>query len=257
MNIIVCIKRVPQTAEAEVRVDSSGKDIEKERLTFDINEYDAYALEEAVLFKEKFGGTVTALTAGDADSQEVLRIALAKGADHAIRVKAEDFGDVDALKTARMLQAAIARTPYDIIFCGAIATDDGYSQVGLILAQLLEIPHATLVTRIEAAESKADIHRELEGGLIEHLEMSLPAVVGVQSGINVPRYASLIAIRKAAKKEIEALGAAELGLEDLTPNAEIERLFVPPVTKQAEILSGEPAEVSDRIAGIIKEKGLL
>jgi electron transfer flavoprotein beta subunit len=257
LNIIVCIKRVPQTAEAEVRVDSSGKDIEKERLTFDINEYDAYALEEAVLFKEKFGGTVTALTVGDAESQEVLRIALAKGADNAIRVKAEDFGDLDALKTARMLQAAIARRPYDIIFCGAIATDDAYSQVGMILGQLLEIPHATLVTKIEARDGKADIHRELEGGLIEHLEMSLPAVVGVQSGINVPRYASLIAIRKAAKKEIEALGPAELGLEDLTLNAEIEKLFVPPVTKQAEILSGEPAEISDRVAAIVKEKGLL
>jgi electron transfer flavoprotein beta subunit len=257
LNIIVCVKRVPQTAEAEVRVDSSSKDIDKERLTFDINEYDAYALEEAVLFKEKFGGTVTALTVGPADSQEVLRIALAKGADHAVRIKAEDFGDLDALKTAHLLRTAVKKMPFDIIFCGAIATDDGYSQVGMILAQLLEIPHATLVTKIEASEGKADIRRELEGGLLEHLEMSLPAVVGVQSGINVPRYASLIAIRKAAKKEIEALGAPELAVGDLILNAEIEKLFVPPVTKRAEILSGDPGEVSERLAGIIKEKGLL
>lgn len=257
MNIIVCIKRVPQTAEAEVRVDSSGKDIDKERLTFDINEYDAYALEEAVLFKEKFEGTVTAITVGPPDSQEVLRIGLAKGADSAVRVKAEDFGELDTLKTARLLEAAIKEIPYDIIFCGAIATDDGYSQVGMILAQMLEIPHATLVTKIDSNENKADIHRELEGGLLEHLEMSMPAVIGVQSGINVPRYASLIAIKRAAKKEIKALGASELGLSDLTLNAEIEKLFVPPVTKRAEILSGDPGQVSEKLTGIIKEKGLI
>jgi electron transfer flavoprotein beta subunit len=257
LNIIVCVKRVPQTAEADVRVDSSGKDIEKERLTFDINEYDAYALEEAVLFREKYQGAVTAITVGPPDSQEVLRIALAKGADQAIRIKAEDFGDLDALKTAQLLKAAIKGMQADIIFCGAIATDDAYSQVGMILAQLLEMPHATLVTRIEAAQGKADIHRELEGGLLEHLEMSLPAVIAVQSGINVPRYASLIAIRKAAKKEIEAIGATELAGAELQVNGEIESLFVPPVTKKAEILSGDPAEVSDRLAGIIKEKGLI
>jgi electron transfer flavoprotein beta subunit len=257
LDIIVCIKRVPQTAEAEVRVDSSGKDIEKERLTFDINEYDAYALEEAVLFKEKFQGTVTAVTVGPPESQEVLRIALAKGADNAVRIKAEDFGDLDTLKTARLLEKGIKDTPFSVIFCGAIATDDGYSQVGMILAQLLEIPHATLVTKIDAAEGKADIHRELEGGLLEHLEMSLPAVIGVQSGINVPRYASLIAIRRAAKKEITTLGASELDIDDLTLNAEIDRLFVPPVTKRAEILSGDPGEVSEKLVGIIKEKGLL
>jgi electron transfer flavoprotein beta subunit len=257
LNVVVCVKRVPQTAEAEVRVDSSGKDIEKERLTFDINEYDAYALEEAVLFKEKFEGTVTAITVGPPDSQEVLRIALAKGADQAVRINAEEFGELDALKTARLLKAAIKDMPFDVIFCGAIATDDACSQVGMILAQLLEVPHATLVTKIDAAEGRADVHRELEGGLLEHLEMSLPAVIGVQSGINVPRYASLIAIRKAAKQEIKVLGTAELGGDDLGLDAEIEKLFVPPVTKRAEMLSGDPDEVSGKLASIIKEKGLI
>jgi electron transfer flavoprotein beta subunit len=257
LDIIVCIKRVPQTAEAEVRVDSSGRDIEKERLTFDINEYDAYALEEAVLFKEKFGGKVSAMTVGPPESQEVLRIALAKGADQALRIKAEDFQGLDALKTAQLLKSAIKGMPFDVVFCGAVATDDGYSQVGMILAQLLEIPHATLVTKIEAAEGRAHVHRELEGGLIEHLDMSLPAVVAVQSGINVPRYASLIAIRKAAKKEIQILGAAELGSQEVALNVEVEKMYMPPVTKRAEILAGPPDEVSARLAGIIKEKGLL
>jgi electron transfer flavoprotein beta subunit len=257
LNIIVCIKRVPQTAEAEVRVDSSGKDIERDRLSFDMNEYDTFALEEAVLFKEKFGGTVTALSVGLEDAQDTLRIALAKGADSAVRIKAEDFGEIDAMKTARLLKAALDNIEHDIIFCGSIATDDAYSQVGVILAQLLGIPHATLVTRIEANEGRADVHRELEGGLLEHLDMALPAVIAVQSGINVPRYASLIAIRKAAKKEISTVGQAEISGDDLEADIVIEKLFTPPVTKMAEILTGDAGEVSDKLSKIIKDKGLI
>lgn len=257
MNIIVCIKRVPQTAEAEVRVDSSGKDIERERLTFDMNEYDTFALEEAVLFKEKFGGTVTALSVGREDAQDTLRIALAKGADSAVRIKAEDFDEIDGIKTAQLLKAAIEKMECDIVFCGSIATDDAYTQVGVTLAQLLGIPHATLVTRIEADQGRAQVHRELEGGLLEHLDMELPAVIAVQSGINIPRYASLIAIRKAAKKEITTVGQDEISKDGLRPDIQIEKLFPPPVTKRAEILSGDPEEVSGRVAGIIKDKGMI
>ncbi len=257
MNIIVCIKRVPQTAEAEVKADSSGKDIERERLTFDMNEYDTFALEEAVLFKEKFGGTVTAISVGREDAQDTLRIALAKGADTAIRVKAEDFGVLDAMKTAQLLKAALKDIEHDIIFCGSIATDDAYSQVGVTLAQLLGIPHATLVTRIDATEGRAQVHRELEGGLLEHLDMTLPAVIAVQSGINVPRYASLIAIRKAAKKEINTVGQDAISAEDLRADITIDKLFKPPVTKMAEILTGDAEEVSEKLSTIIKEKGLI
>ncbi len=257
MNIIVCIKRVPQTAEAEVKVDSSGKDIERDRLTFDMNEYDTFALEEAVLFKEKFGGTVTALSVGREDTKDTLRIALAKGADSAVRIKAEDFGEIDAIKTARLLKAALKNIEHDIIFCGSIATDDAYSQVGVTLAQLLGIPHATLVTKIEASKDRAEVHRELEGGLLEHLDMALLAVIAVQSGINVPRYASLIAIRKAAKKEISAVGLDGIPGDDLEADIVIDKLFTPPVTKMAEILTGDPGEVSEKLSKIIKDKGLI
>ncbi len=257
MNIIVCIKRVPQTAEAEVKVDSSGKDIERERLTFDMNEYDTFALEEAVLFKEKFGGTVTVMSVGREDAQDTLRIALAKGADSAVRIKAEDFDEIDAIKTAQLLKAALKDIEYDIIFCGSIATDDAYSQVGVALAQLLGIPHATLVTQIEAGQGRAQVHRELEGGLLEHLDMALPAVIAVQSGISVPRYASLIAIRKAAKKEIKTIGSDEIAADDLRADIVIDKLFPPPVTKMAEILTGDPSEVSEKLSKIIKDKGLI
>lgn len=257
MNIIVLMKRVPQTAEAEVRVDSSGKKIDREHLTFDTNEFDTYALEEAVLFKEKYGGTITALSVGPPDSQDTLRVALAKGADNAIRVKAEDFGDLDAYKTAQLLHAAIKDIPYDIIFAGTMASDDSYYQVGVVLAKLLGIPHATLVSKIEAEGDRADIHKEVEGGLQEHLEITLPAMVAVQTGINVPRYASLIAIRKAAKKEIQTLGGEGVSESGLRANTQVEELFIPPVTKRAEILEGDVEEISVKMATIFKEKGLI
>ncbi len=257
MNIIVCIKRVPQTADAEVRVDSSGKDIDKERLTFDMNEADTYALEEAVLLKEKLGGSVTVITVGTQDAEDILRMAAAKGADTAIRIKAEDFGELDGYKTAQLLKAAIKDIEFDLILSGCMATDDGYYQVGVTLAQLLGIPHATLLAKIEPGESKADVHRELEGGLLQHLEITFPAAFTIQTGINVPRYASLIAIRKAAKKELQAIGKSELGDEDLLFNTHIEELFTPPVTKRAEILAGSPEETSGKLAELLKEKGFV
>jgi electron transfer flavoprotein beta subunit len=257
LDIIVCIKRVPQTAEAEVKIDSTGKDIIKDRLAFDMNESDTYALEEAILLKEKFGGTLTAISLGASEAEDTLRIALAKGADNAMRIKAEDFDELDGYKTAQILKSAIKDIKHDVIFTGCMATDDAYAQVGVTLAELLGIPHATLVTKIEIADKKAHTYRELEGGLIEHLEMTLPALFTIQTGINEPRYASLIAIRRAAKKEIKVIGKSELPPEDIQPNSNIEELFTPPVGKRAEILTGSMDEISTKLTGIIKEKGLL
>ena len=186
-----------------------------------------------------------------------MRIALAKGADSAIRIKAEDFEELDGYKTAQLLKAAIKDLKSDVIFTGCIATDDYYSQVGVILAELLGIPHATLVAKVDIQDTKAQVHRELEGGLIEHLEMSLPALFTIQTGINEPRYASLIAIRRAAKKEIKVIGASDIDPTGIQANASLEELFTPPVGKRAEILSGSMDEISAKVAGIIKEKGLI
>jgi electron transfer flavoprotein beta subunit len=247
---------VPQTAEAEVKVDASGKDIVKDRLTFDMNEADSYALEEAILLKEKFGGNITAISLGLADAEDTLRIALAKGADHAVRIKADDFGELDGAKTAALIKEVIKDIKFDIIFTGCMATDDSYYGVGPVLAELLDVPHATLVSKIEVTDGKAQVNRELEGGLIEHLEMSLPAVFAVQTGINEPRYASLIAIRRAAGKEIKVLGKAEIPSEPELKTT-LEELFVPPIGKRAEILTGATDEVAMRTAEIIKEKGLV
>jgi electron transfer flavoprotein beta subunit len=257
LNIIVCIKRVAQTAEAEVKVDPSGKDIIKDRLAFDMNESDTYALEEAILIKERLGGHITALTLGPTEAEDTLRIALAKGADSAIRIKADEFGPADGYKTAQLLKAALKDIKFDLILAGCMATDDYYSQVGTVLAELLGIPHAILVNKIEIKDNKAHVQRELEGGLLEHLEITLPAVFSIQTGINEPRYASLIAIRKAAGKELKVVGKETIASDTVKACSELEALFVPPVTKRAEILSGNTDETSTKLAQIIKNKGLL
>lgn len=256
MEIIVCVKRVPQTAEAEVKIDSTAKDIIRDRLTFDMNEADTYALEEAILFKEKFGGTLTVISLGEAEAEDTLRIALAKGADHAVRIKAEDFGELDGYKAAVILKEIIKDVKHDIIFTGCMATDDAYSQVGVTLAELLGIPHATLVTKIDVKDNKLHAYRELEGGLLEHLEMTLPALCTIQTGINEPRYASLLAIRRAAKKELKVMGKSDI-VSDIKPNSMLDELFIPPVGKRAEMLTGNMDEIATRLSGIVKEKGLL
>ncbi len=256
MDIIACLKRVPLTAEAEVKVDSSGKDIVKERLTFDMNESDTYALEEAILIKEKFGGSLTVISAGTPDAEETLRIAMAKGADNAIRIKAEDYDQLDGYLTAQLISQALKGRKFDLVLTGCMATDDYYSQVGVVLAEILGIPHASFVTKLEIIDSKAQVYRELEGGLLEHLEMSLPALFTIQTGINEPRYASLIAIRKAAKKEITVLGKNDLPVE-AQPNIVIDELYPPPVGKRAEIITGAPDESAAKLAQVLKSKGLV
>lgn len=257
MDIVVCIKRVPQTAEAEVKVDASGKDIIKSRLIFDINESDNYALEEAILLKEKFGGTVTAISVGLPECDENLRMAVAKGADIAIRVDTAQFEQLDSFTVAQILKSVINKLHFDIILTGCIAKDDGCSLVGPMVAELLGIPHATLVTEIRIEDNKARVKRELEGGLFEVIELKLPALFTIQTGINEPRYASLIAIRRAAAKEIKVFGRSDIEVEELSVRTSIDSLFPPPVGKRAEFLQGSPDEVSTKLTTIIKEKGLI
>ncbi|MEM0095979.1 MAG: electron transfer flavoprotein subunit beta/FixA family protein [Candidatus Bathyarchaeia archaeon] len=262
MDIIVCVKHVPETAEAELKIDATGKGIEKSGLVFDINEWDDYALEEAVRIKEKFGGTVTAITVGSEDSDSTLRKCLARGADKAIRLTDPKFAGSDAYATAKILYNAIKNMRFDIILTGAQAGDDGSAVVGPVLAEFLNIPHATMVKKIEFADGKAIVNRELEGGLEERLEVKLPALFTIQTGINEPRYVSIMGIRKAMQKEIKVMGLADIGLgENEVGEAGswlmIERLYVPPVEKQAEFLTGSPDEIASKIVEILKSKGLI
>lgn len=260
MNIIVCVKRVPDTSEAEIIIDKSGRKIDERDLVFDINEWDKYAVEEAVLLKEKFGGSVTVVSMGPDEVEDTLRRGLATGADEAIRLTDKAFEGSDATAVARILYQAIKDLKFDLVLTGALASDDGYGQVGSTIAEFLKVPHATLVNHIEIVDGKAKVHRELEEGLEEVVEIQLPAVFTIQTGINEPRYVSIMGVRKASKKEIKVLDLKTLGLKEEEvgesgSKVKEERLFLPPVTKQAEILQGEPEEVAAKLAQILKDKG--
>ncbi len=262
MDIIVCVKHVPETAEAELKIDASGKAIEKTALVFDINEWDDYALEEAVRIKEKLGGTVTAITLGSGDSDATLRKCLARGADTAIRLTDPKFESSDGYAVAKILHSAIKNLHYDLILTGMQTGDDGSAMVGPILAQMLGILHTTMVKKIELDTGTAKINRELEGGLEEQLEIKLPALFSVQTGINEPRYVSIMGIRKAMQKQIKVMSLADTGLSEKDVGEagswiKIERLYVPPVEKQAEFIKGAPDEVAAKIAEIIKARGLI
>lgn len=260
MNIIVCIKRVPETTEADVFIDKSGKDIDKSALVFDLNEWDSYAIEEAILLKEKLGGTVMVISMGGEESNESLRKCLAMGADDAIRLTDPAFNGSDGFATAKILAEAIRKIPYDLIFTGTQAEDDGYGQVGVALAKLLGIPHAALVNRLEVQDKKVKVHRELEGGLEEVVEIDLPAVLTIQTGINEPRYVSIMGIRKVAKKEIKTLGASDLNLKTEEvglsgSDIRLEKIFLPLVGEGAEMLEGKPEELALKVFDILKDRG--
>jgi|YelNatPaOPRAMG01_1025707.scaffolds.fasta_scaffold10070_5 electron transfer flavoprotein beta subunit len=264
MNMVVCVKRVPDTAESEVHIDASGKDIEKSRLSFGINECDNYAVEEAIQIKERLGGTVTVISLGPKENDEVIRMALAKGGDEAIRLEDEAFAGGDGFAVAKALAAAIKGLEFDIVFTGALADDDGYAVVPAALGELLGVPHATYVKKVEILEDgkRARVGRELEGGLLEFLEIELPCVLGIQTGINEPRYASFKGIKQAAKKEIAIKSAADLGLDPSEVGeagswAVLEKFTPPVVGEMAEILEGDPEETAAKLAAILKEKGLV
>lgn len=262
LDIIICAKHVPETAEAELKIDATGKNIDKTGLVFDINEWDDYALEEAVRIKEKQGGTVAAITVGADDSDSTLRKCMARGADKAIRMTDPKFNGSDGFATARILYSAIKNLHYDLILTGTQAGDDGSSVVGPVLAELLKIPHVTMVKKIELGTGVAKVSRELEGGLEEQVDIKLPAVFSVQTGLNEPRYVSIMGIRKAMQKEIKVMTLADTGLTENDVGlagswTTIEKMFVPPVEKQAEFLKGSPEETAARVADILKAKGLI
>lgn len=260
MDIVVCVKRVPDTSEAEIVIAKDGRRIEERGLVFDINDWDKYAVEEAVRLKEKLGGSVTAVIIGPEAAEDTLRRCLATGADNAIRLTDKAFEGSDAATIARILYQAVKDLKFDLILTGVQASDDGYGQVGPTLAEFLGIPHATLVTRIEIINGKARVHRELEEGLEEVVEVQLPALFTIQTGINEPRYVSIMGIRKAAQKAIKTLDLKALGLTEgevgeSGSKVKEERLFLPPVTKETEILQGSPDEVAAKFAQILKDKG--
>jgi electron transfer flavoprotein beta subunit len=245
MKILIAMKQVP-VRDSRLRPDSTGCWIEESDLSFEINEPDAYALEEALQLKEKHGGEVVALCAGPARAQQSIREALAKGADRAVHIEEENLPALDALGSARLLAAAAKAENPDLILTGLQSDDLGYGQTGVIMAELLGRPHSTIIMSVEIAGPNLRVKRELEDGWFQHIEMPLPAVLTIQSGINKLRYATLMGIKKARTKEIKKLTPADLGgLSE--PSAVIGRVQAPRKTKQATILEGDPKTAAAKL----------
>lgn len=250
MKIVVAIKQVP-ARDVPLKVDPEGRWIEQSGLETAINEPDAYALEEALQLREKHGGEVIAVSLGPVGAQQTLREALAKGADRAIHIEEESFHQLDTLAVARLLAAALAPENADLVLTGLQSDDLGYGQTGVVLAELLGWPHATIIMQVDKLDGSIRVKRELEDGWFQWIELPLPALLTIQSGINKLRYATLMGIKKARTKPIQRLTAAELG--GLPASAAcIERIYVPEKSKQTQILEGPAKEVAARLAEKLK-----
>jgi electron transfer flavoprotein beta subunit len=245
LKILVCMKQVPQK-DAPLKLNESGTWI-REDVSYEVNEPDAYALEEALRQKEKHGGEVVVITAGPARAQQVLREALAKGADRAIHLEDDKFVTLDAMNIARAFAKAIEGDPFDLIFTGLQSDDFGFAQTGVVLAELLGWPHATIIMQIEKSDGGIRVKRELEAGFFQFVDMPLPSVLTIQSGINKLRYATLIGIKQAKNKPLKKVSWAEVE-NALGPNLQqIRRLYVPQKTKKTELLEGAPGEVAKKL----------
>jgi electron transfer flavoprotein beta subunit len=260
MEILVCVKRVPDTAENEIVVNSSGSDIERADLVYSVNEWDNYAVEEAIQIRDRVGGSVTVATVGDEESEEVLRREMAMGADKGILISDDAFAGSDGKGIATILKAEVEKGKYDLILTGAQA-DDGAAQVGGMLAAMLDLPFASLVNKIDIVnDSTIRVGREVEGGNQEINEISLPCVLSIQTGINEPRYVGIRGIRKVASVEIPVHKAADLGIDAGKvgkAGAKVKKVdyFIPPAGKGAEILEGSSEEIADKLIELLKAKG--
>ena len=252
MKILVAIKQVP-SRDSQLKIDSAGRWIDTSDLSMEINEPDAYALEEALQLKEKHGGEVVVLCGGPATAAQTIREALAKGADRAIHVEEDDLGRFDMLGIARLLARAAQAESADLILTGLQSDDLGYGQTGVIVAELMGLPHATIIMRVEKKGGSITVKRELEDGWFQHVDLPLPAVLTIQSGINKLRYATLMGIKKARTKEIRRLKAAELGL-DTQPALQLERMYAPQKSKQTVMIEGTAKEQAARLAEIFKHE---
>jgi electron transfer flavoprotein beta subunit len=247
MKILVCIKQVP-ARDSVLR--AAGNWIQETDLAYEINEPDAYALEEALQLKEKHGGEAVALSLGPARVAQTLREALAKGADRAIHVDEEQ--PADPLSAARLIARAIEPEKPDLVLTGLQSDDLGYGQIGVILAGLLNLPHATIIMEVERQDGAIRVKRELESGWFQHISMPLPAVLTIQSGIKKLRYATLMGIKKAKSKEVKRLTAADLGVKAAAPSLEVARVYLPERAKQTQLFDGAPQEAAARLVEKLK-----
>jgi electron transfer flavoprotein beta subunit len=250
MEILVCIKQVP-ARDSLIRVRPQGDWIEESDLGYEMNEPDAFALEEGLRLKEKHGGQVTVVSAGPARAASTIREALAKGADRGILVEDDRLAQSDSLATARALAAAIQKEKHDLILTGLQSDDAGFGQTGVVVAELLGLPHATIIMEVQAEGQSLTVKRELEAGWFQRVELPMPALLTIQSGINKVRYATLMGIKKAKSKPLQRYTPTELGV-DLAPGQAIQKLYPPEKAKQTQFLDGPPKEAAAKLAEKLK-----
>jgi len=231
MKIAVAIKQVP-LRDSPLRVNAAGTWIEENNLGFEINEPDAYALEEALQLREKHSGEVIVISAGPARVSQTIREALAKGADRGIHI---DVATLDTLRVANSLAAALKAEAPDLILTGLQSDDLGSGQTGVILAELMGLPHSTIIMQVEILPGQVRVKRELEDGWFQHIQIPLPAVLTIQSGLNKLRYATLMGIKKAKTKELKVIPAADAP----ESSAVIEKIHAPEKNKQGQIFDGD------------------
>jgi electron transfer flavoprotein beta subunit len=260
VEILVCARRVPDTAENEIQLNSAGNDIERDDLVYSINEPDNYAVEEALQIVARSGGNVTVATVGSDEDEEILRRELAMGAKQGVLLSDDAFEGSDGKGIATILKSFVQKGKYDLILTG-VQAEDGGAQVGGMLAAMLDYPFASLVNSIEVLDgNKLRVGREIEGGNKEMNEIDLPCVLSIQTGINEPRYVGMKGIRQAQALEVPTYGAAELGVAAGTVGAAAAQVkrdnyFVPALGKGAEILKGSNEEIADQLIELMKAKG--
>jgi electron transfer flavoprotein beta subunit len=245
VKLLVCVKQVP-AKDAPLVISESGSWIRESDIGFEMNEPDGFALEEALRLREKHGGEVVALSMGPERAKQTIKEALAKGADRGIHVADDKFFALDPLLAARSLAAAIEREKPDLVLTGLQSDDQGSGQTGVLLAQLLALPHATLIMQIEVHENRLRVKRELEAGWFQWIDLPWPAVLTIQSGINKVRYATLKGIMASKKKEIATVARESLGIPS-EATQRVERIYVPQKTKKTEFIGGTPAEAAAKL----------
>jgi electron transfer flavoprotein beta subunit len=248
LKVLVCVKQVAVLGD-EVEFTEDERDVDPDYLDFALNEWDTYAIEEALRLVEAAGsGEVVVVSVGDEDVEDAMRRCLAMGADRGIRVDTD--GKLDPVQVARALAEVAQGESPDLVFAGVQSSDSVQATTGGALAALLELPSVAVVTKIELGDGKATVHRELEGGLVDIVDVDTPAVLTIQTGINEPRYATLRAIKQAEEKEIDVRQPGDLG----EPAYRVRKMFVPPKGDGAEMLDGGAAEVAHRIQEIVQER---
>jgi electron transfer flavoprotein beta subunit len=259
VEILVCVRRVPDTSENEIELNAAGNDIERDELVYSVNEADNYAVEEALQIRDRVGGNVTVVTVGGEDDEEVLRRELAMGVNQAVLLSEDSFSGSDGRGVATILKNFVQKGHYDLILTG-VQADDGAAQVGGMLAAMLDYPFASLVNSITAEAGKLKVSREIEGGNREVNEIDLPCVLSIQTGINEPRYVGMRGIRQVASVPIPTLGSADLGVDtcsvgEAAAKVRRENYFIPALSKGAEILHGSREENANKVLELVAARG--